>query len=89
MSWLIQRDVDEGRRKLNYSEWNRGQKEARESAKTVNKREMPPWFYLPLHPTAQLSQTEKDELISGLVATFGDRQERGEGARPGAGRGRD
>jgi hypothetical protein len=39
-----QRDVDEGRRQLNYSEWNRRQKEARESAKTVNKGEMPPWF---------------------------------------------
>ena len=36
MSWLIQRDVDEGRRKLNYSEWNRGQKEARESAKSLD-----------------------------------------------------
>ena len=35
MSWLIQRDVDEGRRKRNYSEWNRGQKEARESAKSL------------------------------------------------------
>src|SRR5512134_2904759 len=30
ISWLVQRDVDEGRRALNYSEWNRGQKEARE-----------------------------------------------------------
>ena len=28
VSWLVQRDVDEGRRKLNYSEWDRGQREA-------------------------------------------------------------
>lgn len=36
-SWLIQRDVDVGRRKLNFSEWDRVQKEAWESAKTVRR----------------------------------------------------
>jgi hypothetical protein len=44
VSWLTQRDVAEGRRKLNFSEWDRGQKEARESGKTVRKGTMPPWF---------------------------------------------
>src|SRR5581483_3383715 len=45
ISWLVQRDVDEGRRELNFSEWNRAQKEAREAAETVRKHEMPPWYY--------------------------------------------
>ncbi|HEU5321850.1 MAG TPA: heme-binding domain-containing protein, partial [Methylomirabilota bacterium] len=45
VSWLLQRDVDEGRRALNFSEWDRRQGEAHESAKTVRKGEMPPWFY--------------------------------------------
>jgi heme-binding protein len=71
MSWLIQRDVDEGRRKLNYSEWNRGQKEARESAKTVNKREMPPWFYALPGTSARLTPAERSTLVTGLQATFG------------------
>lgn len=71
MSWLIQRDVDEGRRKLNYSEWNRGQKEARESAKTVNKGEMPPWFYALPGTGARLTPAERSRLVTGLQATFG------------------
>jgi hypothetical protein len=33
---------------------------------------MPPWFYLPPHPEAKLTPAEKDELVKGLVATFGD-----------------
>lgn len=71
VSWLAQRDVDEGRRKLNFSEWDRPQKEARESAKTMRKGEMPPWFYLPVHPDARFTPTETQALIEGLEATLG------------------
>ena len=67
ISWLIQRDVEEGRRELNFSEWNRPQKEARESASTVRKGSMPPWYY----PWGRLSDTERQDLIQGLEATFG------------------
>ena len=42
VSWLTQRDVDEGRAELNFSEWDRRQKEAREAAETVRARLMPP-----------------------------------------------
>ena len=70
-SWLIQSDVDEGRNKLNYSEWNRPQKEARESAESVREGEMPPWYYVILHPQAKLSSVERQALIRGLGATFG------------------
>lgn len=76
MSWLVQRDVDEGRRKLNYSEWDRPQKEASESAKSVRKGEMPPWYY----PWARLSPAERETLVRGLAATFGEDDER-EGKR--------
>lgn len=41
-SWLIYRDVNNGRRELNFSEWRRRQKEAHESGKTVRKGSMPP-----------------------------------------------
>ena len=71
MSWLAQRDVDEGRRKLNFSEWDRPQKEARESAKTVRKGEMPLWFYTLIHPDARLTAAETRALISGLEAMLG------------------
>ena len=32
---------------------------------------MPPWFYLPMHPTARLTETEKQALIDGAEKTFG------------------
>ena len=76
ISWLAQYDVDEGRRKLNLSEWDRPQKEAHESAKTVREREMPPWFYLAVHPDARLTAEETRALISGLEATMGRKDRR-------------
>lgn len=71
MSWLLHWDVAEGRRVVNFSEWHRPYEEASESAETVIEGEMPPWYYVLLHPTADLSSEEKQELIRGLTATFG------------------
>jgi Haem-binding domain len=80
VSWLAQRDVDRGRRALNFSEWDRAQEGAREAAESVQKGSMPPRFYVPLHPEAQLSVTERQMLISGLSASSGGRnRERGGG----------
>lgn len=74
ISWLVQNDVSEGRRKLNFSEWERPQKEADEAAEQIQKGEMPLWFYLPLHAAARLSASEKQTLIRGLQATIGDQE---------------
>ena len=73
VSWLIQRDVDEGRLRLNWSEWGvAGTRFERDSgAEAVLEGRMPPWFYLPLHPAAQLTASEKQQLVNGLQATFG------------------
>lgn len=72
ISWLIQRDVDNGRAAFNVSEWGMGRKtEGREAAKLVQEGEMPLPIYLPLHPEARLSAQEKQEFIQGLIATFG------------------
>ena len=81
VSWLLQRDVEEGRRALNYSEWDRGQREARESAKSVRNGEMPPWFYAWPGTSAHLAAAERAELIAGLTATFGAERTR-QGDRP-------
>lgn len=75
VSWLLQRDVDDGRSKLNFSEWDKPQKEADEAAKEVREGEMPPWFYLPTHPEARLTDAEKQALIVGLEATVGTKGE--------------
>jgi hypothetical protein len=89
MSWLVQRDVDQGRRALNYSEWDRGQREAHESAESVSKGEMPPWFYALPGTSARLTQAERAELIAGLEATFGAERARGRERRKAAGDARD
>lgn len=73
ISWLTQRDVEEGREYLNFSEWGSGQEgeEAEELVEVVLEGEMPPATYLPLHPAARLSEAEKETLAQGLAATAG------------------
>ena len=76
MSWLVQRDVDEGREELNFAEWNRPQ-EGEESAETVRDGSMPPRSYLLTHPDARLTETELAALADGLVATLGSERDGG------------
>lgn len=71
VSWLVFRDVMEGRAALNFSEWDRRQEEADEAVETVQENSMPPWFYLLPHPEARLDDMEKAALIRGLEATLG------------------
>jgi mono/diheme cytochrome c family protein len=72
ISWLLQRDVNEGREHFNVSAWGAQKKnEGKDAAKEVREGEMPPWFYLPTHPEAKLTDAQKQELINGLEATFG------------------
>ncbi len=75
VSWLISRDVNEGRRKFNVSEWGVRENEGEEAVELVRSGEMPPWFYLPLHPTARLNDPEKQSFLNGLAATFGEEDE--------------
>lgn len=71
VSWLTQRDVTEGREALNFSEWDRPQEEAGESVETILEGEMPPWYFLPAHPEANLSDDELAALVAGLTNTLG------------------
>jgi hypothetical protein len=72
MSWITQRHVDEGRDEVNYSEYDRRRGEAEESAETVREGSMPPFDYVLAHPDARLTDAEKQALVDGLAATFGD-----------------
>lgn len=85
MSWLIQRDVDDGRAVLNFSEWDREQDEADDAAETVVDREMPPRRYLPLHPGARLDAEERRVLAEGLAAAIGDGEGGDGNSGPGSG----
>lgn len=71
ISWLLQRDVDEGREELNFSEWHTEQ-ESDEAAETIRDGSMPPWQYTLTHPEARLSDADLEALEAGLAATFGD-----------------
>ncbi len=67
VSWMLARDVREGRRELNFSTWNaydakRQAKKLKETGKEVSEGEMPPWFYVAVHRHAALSPAEVEQL---------------------------
>ncbi len=70
MSWLVQRDVDEGRQHLNFSTWSAGQGGG-DAADMLSSGKMPPFQYTIMHPEANLSDADKAAFIEGLTATFG------------------
>ena len=73
ISWVVQSHVDEGREKVNYSEFDRRQREAHETLEVIAEGSMPPHYYtlLGLHPEAQLTEAEISTLIAGIKATPG------------------
>lgn len=77
ISWLIQRDVDQGRSVMNFTDWTAtiSSGRIRNSSKTeitnvILQNSMPPFYYTIMHPDAGLSTVEKDQLIQGLNKTL-------------------
>ena len=72
ISWVVQSHIDEGRSKVNYQEWNSGQR-ADDTIEVIQNGSMPPSFYTTFgrHPEAKLTKAEVAELIAGLQATPG------------------
>jgi mono/diheme cytochrome c family protein len=68
-SWLVQKDVDDGRSKLNLSELGRGGPDIGDIAEAI-RGGMPPFQYTLIHGDASLSSQEKEALIRGLTATL-------------------
>lgn len=67
VSWLVAHDVEEGRGELNFSTWEsysakKQAKLAREMVELVEKREMPLWIYLGMHPRARVTPGELERL---------------------------
>lgn len=73
ISWVVQSHIDEGRGKVNYSEFDRRQREAHETLEVIAEGSMPPHYYtlFGLHPEAQLTEAEISTLIAGIKATPG------------------
>ncbi len=73
VSWLVARDVKEGRRELNFSQWGayteaKKVKKLKETAKEVAKGKMPPWYYVLAHPEAGLSPDEQQVFDAWITA---------------------
>ena len=68
LSWLVRRDVEEGRHELNFSRWDEDDGEADDAAESLLDGSMPPSRYVRLHPAADLSDDEVDRLVAALVA---------------------
>lgn len=70
-SWLVERDVAEGRDALNFSEWPAvgGGGLMAEAAGNVAEGEMPPLQYKLAHSGALLSDAEKQQLLAGFKAS--------------------
>lgn len=67
MSWMIERDVQQGRGHMNLSRWNDYNDASKqtiltEMAAVVRSRKMPLPRYLLLHPEAKLSDAEVDQI---------------------------
>ena len=67
-SFLAVKDVEDGRKHLNFSEWgnytNKTQKMKEEIWDEVREEQMPPWQYKIFHSDKVLTQDEKDQVRS-------------------------
>jgi hypothetical protein len=71
ISWITQRDVEEGRPILNFSEWQRVQEaNIQEVREVIREGKMPPLQYRLIHSNARLSDQERQELELGLARTW-------------------
>jgi len=67
VSWFLKNHVDDGRRELNLSEWGtyaprKRERKLHEICEQVEAGEMPIKSYLPLHPSAKLSDEDRRVL---------------------------
>jgi len=66
-SWLVAYDIEEAREHMNFSTWNRYDREEQldlveEVWEEVEEGEMPPFFYTPLHSHANLDANDRAVL---------------------------
>jgi Haem-binding domain len=70
-SWLLTRDVEQGREKLNLSTWEGEGGDARDAAETIAEGSMPPRRYLLLHRDANLTDAERRLMVEALAGMGG------------------
>jgi hypothetical protein len=70
-SWLIAFDVQGGRSKFNFSDWNNNPGELDEMVGAINEGEMPPIQFTLFHPEARFTDQQKQDLIAALQSSIG------------------
>ena len=55
---------------MNFSEWDKPQPAIDELVEQINEGSMPPSKYTRIHSGTKLSDSEKQTLINGLIATY-------------------
>jgi hypothetical protein len=68
VSWLIASDVNDGRERLNFSEWphalpERATKRLERVSEELDYKNMPPRKFTLMHPAARLAEAQRQELI--------------------------
>ena len=73
LSWMVQWHIDEGRGKVNYSEWDQSTHGGGKTLRVIKNGSMPPSYYTRFgrHPEAKLTDAELETLIAGVQATPG------------------
>jgi hypothetical protein len=70
-SFLVIKHVNDGRRRLNFLEWEKPQRATlRDVEDNVTRGEMPIWNYAIVHQQAKLTTGETKQLLDGLHSTF-------------------
>ncbi len=69
VSWLVTRDVNQGRAAMNFSEDAATEYDIKDLEWHLY-NDMPPWFYLIMHSEAKLTDEERDIVLAGFKATF-------------------
>ncbi len=69
VSWLVGNDVNDGRKHMNFSEWDtynerRRNHKIKECGEEVEEGEMPLWFYIPLHPEAEMLPEDIQTIVA-------------------------
>jgi hypothetical protein len=68
-SWWMARDVREGRKRLDFSEWDtysqwQRQDKLRSICGLISTGRMPPWQYTTMHPQARLNENDKKAVCA-------------------------
>jgi hypothetical protein len=69
-SFLVVSHVNDGRARLNFSEWDHANASFDDVDRMVTSGRMPIWNYVLIHPAAKLTPAETQRLLAGLRATF-------------------